>query len=45
MVIDMFYCIFNALDDQLISLDYACNFDKATIARRLKDAMREQCVP
>ena len=44
MVIDMFSCIFNALDHELISLNYACNLDKATIARRLKDGMREQCV-
>ncbi len=44
MVVDMFCCIFNALDDKLTSLDYARNSDEITIARSIKDAMREQYV-
>ncbi|XP_057842753.2 exportin-T isoform X2 [Cryptomeria japonica] len=43
-VVDMFCRIFNALDDELISLDYPRNSEEITIAGRIKDAMREQCV-
>lgn len=45
MVVDMFCRIFNALDDELISLDYPRNSEEISIAGRIKDAMREQCVP
>ena len=45
MVVDMFCRIFNALDNELISLDYPRNSEEITIAGRRKDAMREQCVP
>ena len=45
MVVDMFCRIFNALDNELISLDYPRNSEEITIAGRIKDAMREQCVP
>ena len=45
MVVDMFCRIFNAVDNGLISLDYPRNSEEITIAGRIKDAMREQCVP
>jgi len=41
MVVDMFCRIFNALDNELISLDYPRNSEEITIAGRIKDAMRE----
>ena len=44
MVLDIFCHIFNALDDKLTSLDYPRNSEEITIAGRIKDAMREQCV-
>ena len=43
-MVDMFCDIFNALDDELISLDYPRDSEEITIARRMKDAIREQCV-
>lgn len=45
VVIDMFSRILNALDDELISLDYPRTTEEVSIAGRVKDAMREQCVP
>ncbi|KAL2462466.1 Exportin-T [Forsythia ovata] len=45
MVIDMFCRILNALDDEVISLDYLRNGDEMAVAGRIKDAMRAQCVP
>eukprot|EP01018_Ginkgo_biloba_P004887 Gb_29796 [translate_table: standard] len=44
-VVDMFCRILNSLDDELISLDYPRNSEEITIAARVKDAMRQQCVP
>ncbi|KAJ9691929.1 hypothetical protein PVL29_011167 [Vitis rotundifolia] len=43
-VIDMFCRILNALDDELISLDYPRTQDELVVATRVKDAMRQQCV-
>ncbi|RVW52178.1 Exportin-T [Vitis vinifera] len=43
-VIDMFCRILNALDDELISLDYTRTQDELVVATRVKDAMRQQCV-
>ncbi|XP_054783899.1 exportin-T [Prosopis cineraria] len=43
-VIDMFCRVLNALDDELISLDYPRAPEELTVAGRVKDAMREQCV-
>ncbi|XP_057978203.1 exportin-T [Malania oleifera] len=43
-VIDMFCRVLNALDDQLISLDYPRSAEEMTVAGRVKDAMRHQCV-
>ncbi|XP_022889534.1 exportin-T-like isoform X3 [Olea europaea var. sylvestris] len=45
VVIDMFCRILNALDDEVISLDYPRNGDEMAVAGRIKDAMRAQCVP
>lgn len=45
MVIDMFCRVLNALDDELISLDYPRSADDVAVAARVKDAMRAQCVP
>ncbi|KAH9621871.1 hypothetical protein KSS87_008175 [Heliosperma pusillum] len=44
VVIDMFCRVLNALDDQIISLDYIRNADEVALAARVKDAMRQQCV-
>ncbi|OVA08343.1 Exportin-1/Importin-beta-like [Macleaya cordata] len=43
-VIDMFCRVLNALDDELISLDYPRSAEEVAIAARVKDAMRQQCV-
>ncbi|XP_011079646.1 exportin-T isoform X1 [Sesamum indicum] len=45
VVIDMFSRVLNALDDELISLDYPRTGDELAVAGRIKDAMRGQCVP
>ncbi|GFP90585.1 exportin-t [Phtheirospermum japonicum] len=45
LVIDMFCRVLNALDDELISMDYPRNGDDVAISGRIKDAMRAQCVP
>ncbi|XP_027349625.1 exportin-T isoform X2 [Abrus precatorius] len=44
VVIDMFCRVLNALDDELISLDYPRTPEDLTVAGRVKDAMRQQCV-
>ncbi|KAL3632068.1 hypothetical protein CASFOL_025052 [Castilleja foliolosa] len=44
-VIDMFCRVLNALDDELISMDYPRNGDDVAVSGRIKDAMRAQCVP
>eukprot|EP00257_Ricinus_communis_P017638 XP_015576121.1 exportin-T isoform X2 [Ricinus communis] len=44
IVIDMFCRVLNALDDELISLDYPRTLEELTVAGRVKDAMRQQCV-
>ncbi|KAF8388722.1 hypothetical protein HHK36_025402 [Tetracentron sinense] len=43
-VIDMFCRVLNALDDELISLDYPRSAEEVAVAGRVKDAMRQQCV-
>ncbi|GFZ00944.1 ARM repeat superfamily protein [Actinidia rufa] len=43
-VIDMFCRVLNALDDELISLDYPRSAEETAVAARVKDAMRQQCV-
>ncbi|KAF8084278.1 hypothetical protein N665_0726s0003 [Sinapis alba] len=45
VVIDMFCRVLNALDDELISLDYPRTPEEISVAARVKDAMRQQCVP
>uniref|UniRef100_A0A2P2LEG5 Exportin-T n=1 Tax=Rhizophora mucronata TaxID=61149 RepID=A0A2P2LEG5_RHIMU len=44
IVIDMFCRVLNALDDELISLDYVRTPEDIGVAGRVKDAMRQQCV-
>ncbi|XP_048129903.1 exportin-T [Rhodamnia argentea] len=44
-VIDMFCRVLNALDDELISLDYPRSNEEVAVAAQVKDAMRQQCVP
>lgn len=44
MVIDMFFRVLNALDDELISLDYPRSAEEVAVAGRIKDAMRQQCI-
>ncbi|GAV81717.1 Xpo1 domain-containing protein [Cephalotus follicularis] len=44
IVIDMFCRVLNALDDELISLDYPRTQEEIAVAARVKDAMRQQCV-
>ncbi|KAF2300956.1 hypothetical protein GH714_018585 [Hevea brasiliensis] len=44
IVIDMFCRVLNALDDELISLDYPRTPEDMGVAGRVKDAMRQQCV-
>ncbi|MCL7036651.1 hypothetical protein MKW94_027396 [Papaver nudicaule] len=43
-VIDMFCRVLNALDDELISLDYPRSGEDVAVAGRVKDAMRQQCI-
>lgn len=43
-VIDMFCRVLNALDDELISLDYPRTSEEVAVAGRVKDSMRQQCV-
>ncbi|RWW29167.1 hypothetical protein GW17_00006318, partial [Ensete ventricosum] len=43
--IDMFARFLVALDDDLLSLDYPRSSAEAADAARVKDAMRQQCVP
>ncbi|XVF25223.1 hypothetical protein REPUB_Repub13aG0194600 [Reevesia pubescens] len=45
VVIDMFSRFLNALDVELISLDYPRTPEEVAVAGRVKDAMRQQCVP
>ncbi|KAF8026914.1 hypothetical protein BT93_F3414 [Corymbia citriodora subsp. variegata] len=45
VVIDMFCRVLNALDDELISLDYPRRSEEVAVAGQVKDAMRQQCVP
>ncbi|CAA0814601.1 Exportin-T [Striga hermonthica] len=45
VVIDMFCRVLNALDDELISMDYPRSGDDVAVSGRIKDAMRAQCVP
>ncbi|KAL8043446.1 hypothetical protein ABFX02_09G120300 [Erythranthe guttata] len=45
MVIEMFSRVLNALDDEIISLDYPRSQDDVAVSGRIKDAMRAQCVP
>ncbi|XP_058108611.1 exportin-T isoform X2 [Magnolia sinica] len=44
-LIDMFCRVLNSLDDELISLDYPRTTDEIAAAARIKDSMRQQCVP
>lgn len=44
MVIDMFCRVLNALDEELINLDYPRTPEELAVAARVKDAMRQQCV-
>ncbi|XP_058753409.1 exportin-T [Vicia villosa] len=44
LVIDMFCRVLNALDDELISLDYPRTPEELNVACRVKDAIRQQCV-
>nr|XP_034896148.1 exportin-T-like isoform X2 [Populus alba] len=44
VVIDMFCRILNALDDELISLDFPRTSEEMGAAGRVKDAMRQQCI-
>ncbi|XP_019198752.1 PREDICTED: exportin-T-like [Ipomoea nil] len=44
VVIDMFCRVLNAMDDELISLDYPRSQEEAAVAGRVKDAMRQQCI-
>ncbi|PIA43073.1 hypothetical protein AQUCO_02000489v1 [Aquilegia coerulea] len=45
VVIDMFCRFLNALDDELISLDYPHSPEELAVAGHVKDSMRQQCVP
>ncbi|XP_011625319.1 exportin-T isoform X2 [Amborella trichopoda] len=45
LVVDMFCRVLNALDEELISLDYPRSQEELQAAVRVKDAMRQQCVP
>ncbi|KAF5745559.1 putative Exportin-T [Tripterygium wilfordii] len=45
LVMDMFCRFLNALDDEVISFDYPRTPDEVVVAGRVKDAMRQQCVP
>ncbi|KAK2990150.1 hypothetical protein RJ640_008414 [Escallonia rubra] len=44
VVIDMFCRVLNALDEELISLDYPRSPEEVAVAARVKDAMRQQCI-
>ncbi|XP_031092044.1 exportin-T-like [Ipomoea triloba] len=44
VVIDMFCRVLNAMDDELISLDYPRSQEEGAVAARVKDAMRQQCI-
>ncbi|KAJ4841704.1 hypothetical protein Tsubulata_032461 [Turnera subulata] len=44
IVIDMFCRVLNALDDELISLDYPRTPEELGVAARVKDAIRQQCI-
>ncbi|KAI9161275.1 hypothetical protein LWI28_015956 [Acer negundo] len=44
VVIDMFSRVLNALDDELISLDYPRTAEETAVAARVKDTIRQQCV-
>ncbi|KAL3528585.1 hypothetical protein ACH5RR_007907 [Cinchona calisaya] len=45
VVIDMFCRVLNAMDDELISMDYPRSSDEVAVAGCIKDAMRQQCIP
>ncbi|KAL0009814.1 hypothetical protein SO802_004922 [Lithocarpus litseifolius] len=44
VVIDMFCRVLNALDEEVISLDYPRTSGELEAAGRIKDAMRHQCI-
>lgn len=44
LVIDMFCRILNALDDEVISMDYPRTQEEVAVAARIKDALRQQGV-
>lgn len=44
LVIDMFCRVLNALDDELISIDYPRSQEEVAVAARVKDALRQQGV-
>lgn len=44
VVIDMFCRVLNALDDEVINVDYPRTPEELSVAARIKDAMRQQCV-
>lgn len=44
-VVDMFCRVLNTLDEEVISLDYPRKPEEIGVATRIKDAMRQQCVP
>ncbi|VFQ67039.1 unnamed protein product [Cuscuta campestris] len=44
IVIDMFCRVLNAMDEEIISSDYPRSQDDVSIAGRVKDAMRQQCI-
>ncbi|XP_030969328.1 exportin-T [Quercus lobata] len=44
VVIDMFCRVLNALDEEVISLDYPRTSEELEAAGRIKDAMRHQCI-
>lgn len=44
-VVDMLCRICNTLDEEIISLDYPRTAEENAAATRIKDAMRQQCVP
>ncbi|XP_070053957.1 exportin-T isoform X2 [Nicotiana tomentosiformis] len=44
VVIDMFCRVLNALDDEVISMDYPRSQEEVAVSGRIKDAMRQQCI-
>nr|XP_009779658.1 PREDICTED: exportin-T isoform X2 [Nicotiana sylvestris] len=44
VVIDMFCRVLNALDDEVISMDYPRSQEEVSVSGRIKDAMRQQCI-